>query len=250
MEWVIGFAAIAVAAVAAVLLVAMMVRRVRRLARSAFGTDSLLEGLTFQREALAETPKSVSSMTKIYLPQIAEDFPAFHYGEFKQKAENMLRSAFAAVSGQDPSLLTNASAELKKQVSLEIQQDRRGGLRRQYRDVVIHRTEIARYQKGGGRCTVTLQSAVGHRRFTEQDGALASGSRDEPVQTKYNIELIYIQDVSHLNGASGDHARGLTCPNCGAPVTGLGAKVCDYCGSAVEELNAYAWEIDRFYEVR
>ena len=30
----------------------------------------------------------------------------------------------------------------------------------------------------------------------------------------------------------------------------LFGKVCDYCGSAVEELNAYAWEIDRFYEVR
>ena len=38
------------------------------------------------------------------------------------------------------------------------------------------------------------------------------------------------------------------CPNCGAPVTVLGAKVCEYCGSAVREINRYAWSFDRIYE--
>lgn len=249
MEWVI-FLSVAVAAVVAVSLITTMIQKVRALSRAAFGTNSLRKGLELQRERLAVTPKSVSGMTKIYLPQIAEDFPAFHYDEFKQKAENMLRSAFTAVSRQDPALLTNASAELKKQVSLGIQEDRRNGLRRQYLDVRIHQTEISGYRKGGGCCTVTLQSAVGHRCFTEKDGALVSGSKEQAVQTKYNTELVYIQNAAGLESGSADRARGLTCPNCGAPVTGLGEKVCEYCGSSVEEINVYAWEINRYYEVR
>ena len=251
MEW---FVYLAVAAVVVVTVGAILVyagvRKLRRFSRSAFGTDSLLKGFELQRERLSETPKSVSGMTKIYLPQIAEDFPAFHYGEFKQKAENMLKSAFAAVSEQNPDLLTNASAELKKQVSLGIQEDRRNGLRRQYLDVRIHQTEISGYRKGGGCCTVTLQSAVGHRYYTEKDGVLVSGDREQTVQTKYNTELVYIQDAVKYGAVSGGKAAGLTCPNCGAPVTGLGVKVCEYCGGAVEEVNEYAWTINRYYEVR
>ena len=30
-------------------------------------------------------------------------------------------------------------------------------------------------------------------------------------------------------------------PNCGAPITALGAKSCAYCGTAVEPLNLRAW---------
>ena len=42
-------------------------RKLRQVSRSMFGTDSLLEGLEQQEERIAETPRSVSSMTSIYL---------------------------------------------------------------------------------------------------------------------------------------------------------------------------------------
>ena len=59
-------------------------RKLRQVSRSMFGTDSLLEGLEQQEERIAETPRSVSSMTSIYLPQIAKDFPEFSLEEFRK----------------------------------------------------------------------------------------------------------------------------------------------------------------------
>lgn len=51
--------------------------KLRRLSRMAFGTDSITEGLEQQAKELAVTPKSVSAMTRIFLPQIQRDFPDF-----------------------------------------------------------------------------------------------------------------------------------------------------------------------------
>ena len=41
----------------------------------------------------------------------------------------------------------------------------------------------------------------------------------------------------------------INCPNCGAPVTDLGERVCPYCGGAVEPVNVRVWELHRIEEV-
>ena len=41
---------------------------------------------------------------------------------------------------------------------------------------------------------------------------------------------------------------GTTCPNCGAPITNLGAAYCEYCGSAVTLLNLKVWTLHSFDE--
>ena len=69
-------------------------RRVRRLSRDMFGTDSLIKGYKEQKKQVSESPVSVRSMTKIYLPQIQADFPDFDYQFYKTKAESVLRSYF------------------------------------------------------------------------------------------------------------------------------------------------------------
>ena len=40
----------------------------------------------------------------------------------------------------------------------------------------------------------------------------------------------------------------MTCPNCGAPIRSLGSKVCEFCETAVQEVNHYAWSFDKIYE--
>ena len=45
-----------------------------------------------------------------------------------------------------------------------------------------------------------------------------------------------------------DGALGITCPNCGAPITNLGAKFCEYCGAGVVELNVHAWSFENIEE--
>ena len=40
------------------------------------------------------------------------------------------------------------------------------------------------------------------------------------------------------------------CPNCGAPVKGLGDLTCSYCGSNVKKVNLRNWEMASFKEVK
>ena len=42
----------------------------------------------------------------------------------------------------------------------------------------------------------------------------------EKEQHRFNLELVYIQDITKIR--DGETAISVNCPNCGAPVTGLG----------------------------
>lgn len=159
----------------------------------------------------------------------------------------MLISAFAAVSEGKLELLQEAALELVGQVENQILANEQAGIRETYRQVKIHQTEIARYEKKQGKCIITLQSAVEHYHYKEKDGKLLEGDRELPEQTKYNTELMYVQDAKAANL---DRSLGMTCPHCGAPVTMLGEnRHCEYCGSPVIPVNIQVWNLQRYYEV-
>lgn len=226
-------------------------QKVRQISRAAFGTDSIAEGIRRQEEHLATTPKSVSGMTGIYLPQIQRDFPEFSLEEFIQKSENQLKGALAAVELQDPGTLRDASEDLCSQVRLWIEDDKRRGIREHFQKVRIHRTEISRYRKQEGCCVLTLQSAVEYQYWKESLPGTANKSecREEAereprmTQTRYEMDWMYVQDASLLK--TGGTAAAVICPQCGAPITRLGSKYCEYCGSAVEPVNIRVWSLNR-----
>ena len=223
-------------------------KKIRGFSNTIFGVKSLVRGLELQADQLAQTPKSVSGMTKVYLPQIERDFSQFSFEEFRQKAENMLISAFQAIGAQDETRLVNASESLRDQVRLQIADYKERGARAVYERMKVHRTEITRYERASGCCTITLQSALEYLHYIEENGQ-TRGDAGRLTQTKYNVELLYIQDVQKARAVKGDRAVGLSCPNCGAPITGIGRKSCEYCGSGIVEINLHAWALDRFYEV-
>ncbi len=185
-------------------------------------------------------------MTKIFEPQIQRDFPDFNLVQFKNKAENMLKSALRAIDAENVELLTEPTEELKKQVSNQITENQAEGIKEVYEQIRIHRTEITNYEKRDGKCIITFQSAVGHMHYKMRDGKTIAGDSQRLTQTKYNIELMYIQDEKL---AKLDNAVGTTCPNCGAPVTKLGAMYCEYCGSAVTPINLKVWTFHKYYEI-
>lgn len=222
-------------------------RQVRMISKAMFGTPSLSEGLERQADILAETPKSVSGMTKLCLPQIEADFPEFHWPQWRQMCENMLKAYLAAFSCQDIEVLTGAgggnerpvSEELKKQVELRIEDQRRRGIRENYQQVKIHQTEISRYQKEAGMCIIKLQSAVEY--YYEDTGQSQPDNRK--TQTRYDMELVYIQDLTKVKDLA--TAVGVTCPNCGAPITRLGSKFCEYCGTGITPVDVRVWKLHR-----
>lgn len=221
-------------------------RKVEDVSQALFGTDSLVEGWNKQADELAATPKSVSGMTRIFEPQIQRDFPDFNLVQFKNKVENMLVSALQAIDSGNDSLIRDASEELKAQVENRIEMNRSEGIREVYEKIRIHRTEISNYEKKQGKCIITFQSAVEHLHYKKKDGTVVSGDENRLEQTKYNVEVMYIQDEKM---AKIDNAVGTTCPHCGAPVTNLGAMYCEYCGLAITPINLKVWTLHRFYEV-
>ncbi len=223
--------------------------KVSMFSRLMFGTSDLAQGMREREREVAVTPKSVASATRLYLPSIMKDFPEFHYDEIKTRAENVLLSFLRSVDEQNAALLTEGTDELKEKLSLKIQMLKREGQKEHYADLKVHRTEICQYRRLKGRCSVVLQSAVGQIHYLEKDGQIIKGRRDLQEQTKYNVELIYIQDRETVENM-GDAGLALNCPNCGAPLPGLGAKQCSYCGSPVVEFNIRTWNFSSVTEVR
>ena len=223
-------------------------RLVGMIRKAAYSAKVLKRVLERQADMLEETPKSVSGMTRVFLPQIQRDFPEFNWKEFQQKTENMVKSALRAIDARDQALLENASEELRRQIALRVAELKSSGQREYFRDITVHQTEIAHYRKEGGTCVILVQSAVGCLHYIESAaGELVSGSRERKVQTKYNTELVDIQDTALLNHNA--TAVGVTCPNCGAPVTRLGSKFCEYCGSGLREISIRVWSLNKITEI-
>ena len=213
-----------------------------------FGKGGLIEEYKRQEQMLEETPKSVASMTRIFAPQISRDFPGMNLEQFEALAQQQLVAALQAVSAGNLESVARASDELKEQVSRQIEGNRAAGVRETYEQIRIHQTEISNYEKKNGTCVITFQSAVEHYHYKEKAGKIIWGYKDRKLQTKYNMELLYVQDANQAQLHQTDAAFSMTCPNCGAPIRSLGRKACEFCGTVVQEVNRYAWSFDRIYE--
>ena len=224
----------------------MIKKKLTSISRSLFGTDSFLEGWNRQADVLSKTPKSVSGMTRVFAPQIERDFPDFNLSQFKHKVENMLMSALQAIDAEDLEVLKEPSKEVKKQVENHILQNQSEGVKETFERIRIHQTEITNYVKRDGTCKIVFQSAVEHLHYKTKDAKVIEGDAKRLTQTKYNVEVVYIQDETLVKI---DNAVGTTCPSCGAPVKKLGAMYCEYCGLAVTPINLKVWTLHQFYEV-
>ena len=213
--------------------------RVKKFSRDVFGTENLAEGINRQADLAAETPKSVSGMTRLMEPQIMRDFPDFSWEEFKHRAENMLISALLAITSGDVTTIVDASDTLKEQIRNRIGDNEASGVKENFEQIKIHQTEISNYHKEKGTCVITIQSSVEYFYSKMRGDELIAGSKERKTQTKYNTELIYIQD-SDL--AEFDNAIGVSCPNCGAPLSINATAKCPYCDSVVT-VDAHDWAI-------
>lgn len=226
--------------------------KTREVSRALFGTSDITKAAQQMKQEYATTPKSVSAMTSLLLPKIVSDFPDFQYNEMKERAENVLISYLRAITERNHSLLQDGNTELKNQLENHIQMLSAKDLREHFDQIKIHRTEINQYRKTEGRCIITFQSALECYHYitsTSNFSMLQEGSKEYKYQTKYNVDLIYIQDRSLVENEL-DNALGVNCPNCGAPLSSLGAKVCEYCGTPVIEINIHAWSFSNIDEIR
>lgn len=221
---------------------------VRFYSNKLFGTPSVRDGINIMEAEYAATPKSVSAATSLCLPRIVKDFPDFHYEEMRDRAENVLISYLRSIDSRNSLLLTEGTSELKKKLDMQIEMMNAQGIRSHYDKIKVHRTEINQYRKDRARCSIIFQSAIEYVFFAESQGNVIAGRKETKTQTKYNIELIYIQDRDLIENTQ-DKALGVNCPNCGAPLSGVGAKICAYCDTPMVEFNIRTWHFGNVEEV-
>lgn len=199
MGW-IGFGIFGIALLAIVATVWYFYGKIKKFARENFGTDNFKEIAKTQEELEANTPKSVSGMTSLYLPRLQKDFPELNWVEFQGLAEKHLKEYLA----------------------------NQGCTR-----VHIHQTVLRDYRKKDGTCFAIIQSSVEYEK------------EEKKTQSRYNVTMAYVQDAEKIGFES---AYSINCPNCGAAVSTLGNKVCEYCGSIVKEVNMHVWELEKIEE--
>ena len=229
----------------------LIVHKVREFSRNAFGTSSLSEGIKNQREQLADTPRSVMSMTRIYLPQIQRDFPEFNIEQYVQKSQMLIKDYLMAISKQTELVNPDAGDDLKNQVENIVQDLKSSGKSHSYSDIVIHETQISAYRNNGATVEIAFQSSVGCMSYvTDENGRVILGDKDIRTQTVFETDLVYVQDAEKISDNNyGKGSVGINCPNCGAPVKNLGKKFCEYCGTAIKEVNIYSWNFNRINEI-
>ena len=224
-----------------------IVKKARGLSRNMFGTDSFIEGVNQQKAQMSETPRSLHSMTSVYLPQILRDFPQFDYELYRNKSQSLLRSYFTAIESKKSTALTEECSQvLRNNVQGIIEDLNSRNVRQIFDETVIHDVQIARYIKTGATVTILFVLSVGQYAYIEDaSGRVVSGDKTYKTQTVYEIELTYVQDVDRAGEGTG---LGVNCPNCGAPIKNLGVKFCEYCGSGVVEVNERAWKFNSVRE--
>lgn len=224
-------------------------QKLRQTSQALFGTTDITQVASQMKQEYATTPKSVSSMTSLLLPKISEDFPDFEYHEMKGRANNVLLSYLRAITTNDAGVLQEGSRELRQQLENHIEMLKAEGRREHFDQVKLHRTEIHQYRKSDGKCIITFQTSLECFHYiNDENGQMIAGDRQYKYQTKFNTDLIYVQDVDKMKNDY-DDALALTCPNCGAAISMLGAKHCEYCGCAIIEINIHAWTFHHVEEI-
>lgn len=202
----------------------------------------------FVKMTLAKSPCPLHGMTEVCLTAIHNDFPSFDYLMYRNKVQSLLLSYFTAVSSKNISVLVGeCSLPLKNSVQGIIYDLNSRDVTQFFNDVVIHDIQIARYIKDGKTATVVFEISVEYFSYIiYRNGTVVAGDKDMKVQTVYEVELVYVQDVERL--ASNGEMIVTNCPNCGAPIKNLSEKSCKFCGTAFIEKNIRTWKFNSVSE--
>jgi len=197
-------------------------------------------------------------MTSAYAPAIARDFPDLNVSQLISSAETALCAALDAIqkvtSGENGDAQRQISAGLgdlavtenyEHLIGSRINTLRSMGQSEYFADMRIHRTGIHSYQKNEGTCTIIFQTSVEYFHYIKQNCNIINGSDRVKAQERYNLELIYIFDDQKI-GTDITKSIAANCPNCGAPVKGLGKRSCDYCGTLLKTIDIRIWKMNKF----
>lgn len=190
-----------------------------------FGTSDLKEAIERSEIIDSETPKSLSSMESVYSDKIRKDFPNLNISQLKSETEALILDILNCISLKDISRLEKQSDKVKRYVESKIND--LGDNFVKYDRIKFHKTVVNRYENTKGIATIYIRTSLEY--FYKEGDKIG-----RKIQDRFEVEFIYIIDASKVSDEL--KVLGLNCPNCGSPVTCLGRKVCEYCGSGLEDI--------------
>ena len=210
--------------IALIFLVFYIKNKVERFSSLFLGTKNIFEGFKKQEIEYSETPKSLSGLDSVLLPKINKDFPNINISEIKSIAENAILTYYQSLSDQKLLTIPNITPKLENKIKEAVKSNKA-----KYSRIKIHRIVLNSYDNKNGLCKITLQTGLEY--YKDQT----------KIQERINTEFIYIYDEKQGNIS-------LNCPNCGAPIKGLGFKACPYCETGIVELFSKTWLLDDLYQ--
>lgn len=189
--------------------------------------------------------RSISGMTNLLLPKIRKDFPNFNENELYTKLEKNLKTIFESLENKDKNRIAELSL-LENSLKNTIDDYISSNIDIRYDDVKFHKYSIYQYIKEEGIATITVCVALEYYYQKKKDGKIVEEFTNYKNQTRYRCNYIYIYDSMKVKDSI--KTLGINCPNCGASIKTLGHKYCDYCGSAIKEINLKSWELSSYEE--
>ena len=173
--------------------------------------------------------KNVSGMTKLMEPLILRDFNDFNKDMLYKEIENNLIKIFNAIENKSETQIKNDKAlSLVYPQVLEQIQDMKS------------RSIWAKYD---GMAIITTSSTIEYYYDTNLEKEKYS---DVKKQTRYTCKFVYIYDETKLGEKK--EIFTVNCPNCGAPISGIGDITCNYCMSHIEPINLKLWKMSSYKE--
>ena len=189
----------------------------------AFYLKSLLDMVKQLDEAKSETPRSLSSVTALVLDDVKRDFPEYNLSLVLLGVKKDAAAYLESFPAGKCLLEDGVSPELREQVASDVARGLipvSGGVR--VGSAVIHA-----YRHDSRDKVLEYQAAA---EYTDPDLRRR--------QTRLTLQYIamFTGDVARQNVS-------FSCPNCGAPVSRVGSKVCAYCGTALDLSAELSWTL-------
>lgn len=190
--------------------------------------------------------KDVSGMTRLLEEPIQRDFPDFNKSLLFSLIEKNLSKIFTALENRSTNEIKSDSDLdfMYSKLADKIEDMKNEGIKLKFDEVVFHRHAIKKYDKKNGMATITTSSSVEY--FYSSNIKNEKVYDDVKKQTRYTCEFVYVYDEEKV-GYDKD-TFGIHCPNCGAPLKGLGSGNCMYCGIHVEPVNLKVWKMISYKE--
>lgn len=161
-------------------------------------------------------PKSVSGMTKTYLPKIQKDFVDFHNTEAVSAIKIFMNEFLDIKYGKKQQF---EKSNVENGLELMINRENKKNIR----NVDIHKVVISNYIKTNEYATITYQVAVGYNCDTR---------KEERYKIEYTMKL----------KEDGVASEAMVCEKCGAAIESTSIENCPYCDVRIIRDTRMSWQ--------